>query len=32
MHWTYADVLELPAHVYAVLIEQLNQEAEEQQR
>jgi hypothetical protein len=27
MHWTYDDLLDLPADVYAVLIDQINQDA-----
>jgi hypothetical protein len=27
MHWTYDELLALPAHVYTVLIEHLNDEA-----
>ena len=28
MHWTYDELLELPADVYAVLVDDLNREAE----
>lgn len=31
MHWTYDDVQALPEDVYAVLIEELEQEAKERQ-
>jgi hypothetical protein len=27
MHWTYDELLDLPAHVYTVLVELLNAEA-----
>lgn len=27
MHWTYDELLDLPADVYAVLVEELNREA-----
>ena len=32
MHWTYNELLDLPADVYAVLVKQLNDEAEKSKK
>lgn len=28
MHWTYDELLDLPAYVYDILVEELNKDAE----